>query len=190
MGRPKALLPFRGIPLIQHSIETFAKLNLNPWIVGMDRDAFSDKDYKDRMLPDEMPGMGPLGGIHAALQSSSTEANYFLPCDTPLIPSDLFIHLSQYWSSGDIIAPKDSLGKLHPLCSLISISALEEIQDFLRLGGRSILDFLETTQLRTVYVNAAEKGIPDLCFLNINSPRDYRRLKMKKRSFGMHRRKN
>lgn len=88
MGRDKALIEFRGRPLIEHALDKLRTLGFAPRIVGSREDlsAFAP------VIPDNYTALGPLAGIEAALAASShlvasdEDLNLFLPVDLPLLP--------------------------------------------------------------------------------------------------------
>src|SRR5277367_1066850 len=90
MGRDKAMLPYRGRPLIAHVAETVEKVlygSGHATIVGQP-DRYRDLGY--RVLADLYPDCGPLGGIVTALQQSAADWNLVVACDMPnLAEADL-----------------------------------------------------------------------------------------------------
>jgi len=73
MGRDKALLEFRGIPLQTHMIRLLSTVASPVRIVGKED------------LPDRFPGYGPMGGIQTALAVSESEANLIVAVELPLL---------------------------------------------------------------------------------------------------------
>jgi len=91
MGADKALALFGGIPLIQIALETLSEAHLSGCIAGS-RSLLGEFAQE---IPDTFPESGPMGGIHAALATSPSEWNLFLPVDLPLMPSSLLASLLQ-----------------------------------------------------------------------------------------------
>jgi molybdopterin-guanine dinucleotide biosynthesis protein A len=83
MGADKALLYYAGRLLIERAVELLKAVSLEPHIVGERPDLAA---YAP-VIEDLHPGCGPLGGIEAALASTTSEWNLFLPVDLPLLPS-------------------------------------------------------------------------------------------------------
>ena len=92
-GSDKALAPFRGRPLIDHAVSAVAAHSAQVIVCGRDHeDLASVKDQPNA-------GMGPLGGVAAALleaQARRHSAVLTAPCDTIDLPQDLLNILSPY----------------------------------------------------------------------------------------------
>lgn len=90
-GSDKALALVGGHPLIEHAIAALAPL--------VDRIAISGRTYKDYPgLPDRpAPGLGPLGGLNAALRHALDHGFagvLSVPCDVPAYPPGLLAQLA------------------------------------------------------------------------------------------------
>ena len=86
MGRDKALLPYRGITLLEHLARTVQEAAGAVALVG-DPVRYSSLGYP--VYRDKFPGCGPLGGIYTALAVSSTDWNLIVACDMPGISVDV-----------------------------------------------------------------------------------------------------
>ena len=82
MGRDKALVEFRGQPLVAHALRILHEAGLPAAIAGSQPglDAYAP------VIADLRPGLGPLGGICAALASIQTQWAVFVSVDQPLLP--------------------------------------------------------------------------------------------------------
>ena len=115
------------------------------------------------VLPDPIPGQGPLGGVLAGLEwAASLQATVLLtvPGDTPLIPAGLAAALAP------APAVAESGGRRHHLVALWPTAAAPALRAWLsRAGTRSVRAFAETLAMRPVDF----AGDP---FANINTPGD------------------
>ena len=93
MGRDKALLPLAGRPLIAHALATLREACLQVAIAGASPGANSTLAAYAPIVLDPQPGLGPLAGICAALESATARLAVFLPIDLPLIPASLIAYL-------------------------------------------------------------------------------------------------
>jgi len=89
MGADKALVEFRGQPLVAHALGVLRGAGLDASIAG----ARTALGAFAPVVQDPDPGLGPLGGICAALASTAARWAVFLPVDLPLLPSALVWHL-------------------------------------------------------------------------------------------------
>jgi len=85
MGQDKALVPFAGRTLVEQAVETLRSAGLAVWIAGA---RLPLKRFAP-VVNDSKPGLGPLGGICAALQAMTAHRAVFLPVDLPLVPGCL-----------------------------------------------------------------------------------------------------
>jgi molybdenum cofactor guanylyltransferase len=90
MGRDKALLSFAGRPLIAHAVSILRQAGLPVSIAGSRSPALAEFAP---VIEDSEPGLGPLAGICAALQSTPAHVAVFVPVDVPLLPASLIVHL-------------------------------------------------------------------------------------------------
>lgn len=101
MGRDKALLSFAGRPLIAHAISILHDAGLNASIAGAGgelRSLAPSLPCSPPVIDDHEPGLGPLAGICAALQSTTARMAVFLPVDAPFLPPSLVTCLVRHAS--------------------------------------------------------------------------------------------
>ena len=119
------------------------------------------------VLPDPIPGQGPLGGVLAGLEWAAelgSDALLTVPGDTPLIPRGLAAALAP------APAVAQSGGRLHHLVALWPVSAGPALRAWLQVPGpRSVRAFAATLGMRPVRF----AGDP---FANVNTPADLRAL--------------
>jgi len=82
MGRPKALLDCAGRPLWKIQMEKLRALDPDEVFLSIPRE-LSLPSGPWRVLHDEKVGLGPLSGLHAALQATTTEWLVVLAVDLP-----------------------------------------------------------------------------------------------------------
>ena len=88
MGENKAHLIWDGIPLYQHMMALLDQ-------AGVSRIMVSGEGYGSHSVPDELPGRGPLSGIHAALSElDDGEQLLVVPVDMPLLPVEALMTLA------------------------------------------------------------------------------------------------
>ena len=128
-----------------------------------------------RIIGDMYQNAGPLGGIHAALKSTSAEACFVFAGDMPFpdkkIIEDQILEFSN--SEFDVLIPR--IGKLiEPLHAIYSKSLLEDLEKYLSGDkSRAVRDFLQ--DLNIGYLEIPENMASRKAFANINSATDISR---------------
>ncbi len=172
MGRDKALLELGGVPLLARTARLVETVTGSPTVVG---GAEECRALGLRVIADEWPGAGPLGGIATALGASSAPWNLIVACDLP--------HLTQTWlaylveralaSQGDAVLPMSARGA-EPLCAIYHQRCAPAIREALAQGVRKVTDGLQSVLVEMI--GPLEwKGFDSegLLFKNMNSPEDY-----------------
>jgi molybdopterin-guanine dinucleotide biosynthesis protein A len=85
MGEDKALVPFAGRTLVEQAVQILRDAGLAVSIAG----ARLPLERFAPVVNDGEPGLGPLGGICAALEAMTARRAVFLPVDLPLVPACL-----------------------------------------------------------------------------------------------------
>ncbi|ARU16913.1 molybdenum cofactor guanylyltransferase [Croceicoccus marinus] len=155
-GSDKALALYQGKPLIGHAIDT-----LRPQVAALvlcGRGHAGIERIEDR--PE--PGLGPMGGINAALHraaASGLRGVLSVPVDVLPLPGDLVQRLGT-----DALACFDQ----QFLVAFWPVELAAEIDDYVTRGGRKPAELLDRLGARRV---ADPPGIA-----NVNRPRDLARL--------------
>jgi molybdopterin-guanine dinucleotide biosynthesis protein A len=89
MGQNKALIPFRGKPLIERVLQR---------ISGLADEIFTTTDFLGKLkylgLPlntDILPGKGALGGLYTGLATASNSELIVMACDMPFVNPGLLL---------------------------------------------------------------------------------------------------
>jgi len=179
MKTNKALLRLGQKPIIEIMLEKM-KRNFGEAILSAnDPDLFNYLNFP--VIKDIYPNRGPLAGIHSSLSSSSTEKNFVISCDIPLITVELIKYLSEYNSDKKIILPVLK-GRIQQLCGVYSKSILVDVEQIIQesQGNNevkgSIFNLLERVDAEIVDVSSFSSPGDDI-FLNMNTPEDYELIK-------------
>ena len=118
---------------------------------------------------------GPLGGIHAALCSTSTDFNLILSVDMPLMSAEFLSWLLQraLGSPKQIVVP-DIAGGPQPLCGVYRRDVREAVEQALQRGEYKIGRLF--SQVPTCLIPEREivaAGFSPDIFQNINTPEEY-----------------
>ena len=131
LGRDKALLPWpasdseegNSQTLLQHSIARLRSVCTTVSICAS-RD---DLPFAGELLPDALPGSGPLGGIVAALEYSTTNWNLMLAVDLPFLPVEVLRALVAIARSEENARTTSALSSLPPMaCVLPQLDGLPQ----------------------------------------------------------------
>lgn len=175
MGQDKALLRRNGVTLLETVVAALRPLVREIVIVADRADRYDLPDC--RMLGDAFPQTGPLGGILTGLMALGAGTHLAVACDMPsLQPAVLRLLLDAATPEWDVVVPEID-GRMEPLCSVYTDTAVPALQNFLQGGGRALHKALET--LRTLRVPEADLRRCDpslLTFTNLNTPHDLERL--------------
>lgn len=139
---------------------------LEVFVVGRDDPAWHARGL--RVVPDELPDAGPLGGIYTAISHSPCDRTLVVACDMPFLSAALLRRLADM--DADLVIPRTGRG-LEPLCAVYSRNCAGDIHARLTRGE------YEAAKL-PAGVRVAEIGVDnDLAFVNVNTPHDYARAK-------------
>jgi molybdopterin-guanine dinucleotide biosynthesis protein A len=174
MGKTKALLPYRGGPLITQVYETLLPLFEDIFLVTNDPGFFDFLPCPK--IPDRVPGKGPISGIDAALRYSRNPYVLVVGCDAPFLSPSLLKLLAGKTVGADLVIPRGPHGP-EPLCAVYGKGCLPLVEDSLRKGDFKLLDLairLPTREVSLEEVAAVDPGFRS--FRNINTPQDFRLL--------------
>ncbi len=147
MGRDKALIPFKGNPLLVHLAELLRSVSVDFHIVAPPE---RYESFRYPILPDLRDNCGPMAAIETALAHSPYPWNFIVACDMPLLSSDWLITLrnAALASSGiDCVSSATAPDSPNPLAAIWNRSALPKVRSFLDEGNfrvRGLLSSLET----------------------------------------------
>ncbi len=180
MGMDKAFLDYHGRMLLCRALDLARSVSPLVRVVGT-REKFADHA---EVVEDVYPGRGPLGGIHAALQSSQADLNLVIAVDMPLLSQQFLQYLLDRARSSNatVIVPRTD-EHWQPLCAVYRRNFASVAEDAL-LAGRNKIDTLftltKTLTLEEEELNHA--GFSPSLFCNLNTPKELLELEGERRS--------
>jgi molybdopterin-guanine dinucleotide biosynthesis protein A len=175
MGSDKALLPWAGTTLLEHTLARLRDVCAEVCILSGVQIRYAN--YGVPVHADVVPEAGPLGGVHAGLLNLRTPVGLFLAVDTPLIPPALLGALAAAAAGFDAVVPVVG-GLPEPLCAVYRGTCLEPVRRRLEAGERKMTSFWPFIRVRTMAEDElAIFGDPTLMFRNLNTTEDYLRLR-------------
>jgi molybdopterin-guanine dinucleotide biosynthesis protein A len=177
MGRNKALLPYRGKPLIAHVFETLEPLFEDIFLVTNAPVLFDFLPCPK--IPDRVPGKGPISGVDAALRHSRTTYVLVVGCDTPFLIPSLLKLLAGKTQDADLVIPYGPHGP-EPLCAVYGKGCLPFIEESLRKDDFSLMALISRLRSREISREEVASVDPDFrSFRNINTSGEYETLTKK-----------
>nr|WP_277998873.1 molybdenum cofactor guanylyltransferase [Moorella sulfitireducens] len=170
MGTNKALLPLGKESMLATVVATLQPLFSDIIVVTNTPDLY--RDLKARLVPDVIPGRGPLSGFHAGLLASSYHHNFIVACDMPFLEPDFIKYLFEQSRGYDVVVPRRG-EYLQPLHAVYSRDCIKAIEDCLVGGNYQAFAFYRWVKVRYVDVDRlAGFNVTEKVFFNINTPAD------------------
>jgi molybdopterin-guanine dinucleotide biosynthesis protein A len=171
MGTDKGLVSLRGKPLFMYIIDQVTNLSDDIYVVSNNSGSYPAISY--RILPDEIPGIGALGGILTALTGAQNELCLVLACDMPFINEPLIKRLLDGVEGRDVAIPQLAPEQLEPFRAIYRKTCLPAIEQAIKDGERRAVGFLPQVNVDVVSRSILEQLNPTLdTFFNINTPED------------------
>lgn len=174
-GRNKALASVGDRKVIDRVIETLSTLSDQIVVVtSPEKDIPSGHDV--RIVHDEYPGKGPLGGIYSGLLAIDYEYAIAVGCDMPFLSPRILARMLDIAEGYDIVVPRLSGRMVEPLHAVYAKTCVSSMKARLEAGSLSISPLF--SELRVRYLEKEEYLPLDpqmLSFFNINYPDDLER---------------
>ena len=157
-GRDKGWIMWDGLPLIEHTLARLKAQTPAPTriLISANRNIDAYQQTGHVVVTDERPDfMGPLAGVEAGLMRCKKNLLLVVPCDTPLLPENLFERLSQALSEhpDSPAAFATTSDGPQPLCCLLRPSIAGSLGKYLDVGHGSVLRWLEQSNAQSVGFN-------------------------------------
>lgn len=177
MGRDKASLPFHGDTLLGRTVRTVARSAEDVVVVARPGQDLPPLPEGVRVVRDERPDQGPLGGLGPGLRASRSDVCFVTSCDTPfLVPAVIDLLRLRLRGADVAVAETDDGAErhVHPLCSVVRRSVAPRIDALLDAGRRRpvfLYDEVATVRVGETELRAVD---PELrSFVNCNDPGAY-----------------
>ncbi|RLJ71074.1 molybdenum cofactor guanylyltransferase [Hydrogenivirga caldilitoris] len=168
-GEDKILYKLGSKRTIDYIIEEAQKVCDKVFIVAKDREKF--KDLHIPVLEDLLPFQAPIVGVYTALKSSGSKEVLILTGDMPLVKKEVLKLLMDSYSSPVTLFSIN--GKLYPLTAIYSTEILKALEEYIALGKRSLVGFLENVPCKVITEESVKPVDPELAsFINMNTRED------------------
>jgi molybdopterin-guanine dinucleotide biosynthesis protein A len=174
MEQNKALLPYKGAPLILTALHLLSLFTPDVRIVGPP-EIYSGLGFP--VTPDLVQSQGPLSGILTSLRVSVSPFSLILACDMPRMISGFIRYLLASGSGMDAVVFKSREGLVEPVCSLYAATALPVLERNFFLGKLRLSDSLDHLKVRYVTEeDLTSLGATTEIFQSVNTPQEYQDL--------------
>jgi len=173
MGFDKQFFHIYKGRLFEHILPKLSSLFEDVMIVTGQPELYTNTNI--RTVADEIPGFGPLSGIHAAVKKSISKYVYVLACDMPVINGcyiDYMIDLLNKHAADACVTRKGS--RIEPFHAFYGKTGLPTFEADFHESKGCIYYILK--RINTLYIpeSEARNFTPDWSlFYNINTPEDY-----------------
>lgn len=167
MGQSKADLKLLGKSLLRWQVEKLQALGIRDVMLSGSKCPHLPGT---RIVADEFPQRGPLGGIHACLKAARCPRCLVVSVDTPLVPIGALARLCRSHMDGVTVLRHG--GKQEPLLAVYDSGTAQVIQTLIESGSAAVraLEHL-------VPWNHFDYMGPEPLLLNCNTPEEFSKLK-------------
>jgi len=181
-GRDKGLVNLDGKPLVRHVIDRASKVVDEVLVVVSSKE---QKNKFETILPekanlviDKDESQSPLVGAITGFESAKGEYSLLLPCDTPLVSTQILQFLLDMCTNRSAAIPRWPSGYIEPLQAVYHTkSSLTAAKTALAQGNRNMRSMINNLKgVRYVSTMVLEQLEPDLLtFFNVNTPQDLKK---------------
>jgi molybdenum cofactor guanylyltransferase len=169
MGRDKASLEYAGKPQLLRAMELLAPHVVRVFISVRADQMVAPEWRAYATIADLVPGLGPLGGIQAALTTHPTQAWLVLACDLPFLGEHTLQYLLAHRASARLASAfrshSDALPE--PLCAIYEPASRAAIEDWIKAGERCPRAWMRRSDVELL-------ELPDARALdNVNTAQEY-----------------
>jgi molybdopterin-guanine dinucleotide biosynthesis protein A len=171
MGRDKALLPWgnSGRTLLDHALDRLSPLVNELVVVGDPRSHGSVGPF---VIPDDLPGQGPLGGLVTAMRYATHDGLLVLAVDMPGATGALLMALQAGMGHfTDVVVPRHG-DRLEPLCAAYHRRCRPVFEALLASGERRMRTALDQVRCHRLDSIPGSLNWPADLFRNLNRPED------------------
>ncbi len=172
MGAAKALLPFRGKPMLSRQIDVLSPLFERIVVSAIDPEPY--RPFGLEIIPDLFPERCPLAGLHAVLSSCRTGHAFIVACDLPFLNPDAVEFLLGLRDRADVVIPETARG-LEPLHAVYARRCLPAIEEAARDGRWKMTGYHSKVSVHRVRMDRPEWEVEGRSpFENVNTPEEFR----------------
>ena len=169
MGSDKGLVQLCRKPLISYAVDALSGL-CNEIIISSASEAYNAMGFA--VVKDEIPDIGPMGGIYSALRQSKTPDNLVLSCDLPFVSNDLMNYILEQSDGFEVAVPCEGTEHYEPLCGYYNQSVLGIMSDYIQKSNYKLPDLFREVAINRLQINGPFGFYHKNLFLNVNTKHD------------------
>jgi len=172
MGESKAFIRYKSKFLYEYPLEILDSF-CDEVIISATDPRYNHLKY--RVIADEIPGKGPIGGLYTCLKEIRSEQALVLPCDVPLLNKDHINLLLEESEKFEISLFQNEKELPEPLIGVYSRSLVPVLEKMISDQNYKLSGLFKFVPTRFVtYEKNILSGFSDL--KNINTPDDLQSL--------------
>lgn len=169
-GRDKAFLRIDGETVFARTLALLQRCFAQVVVVSNTPEKYAA--FAVDVTVDELPGLGPLGGLHAGLGRVRAPYAFVAACDMPFLHIEPIRFLVAQLRGQEAIVPCWD-GDIEPLHALYATALRPRIVDAVAHGARAIRDFLPHVCVEYVPQARMERVVGAArAFCNVNTPEE------------------
>ncbi len=181
-GQDKAFLTVEGQSVFER---TLGLLRCSfPQVVVVSNRPEKYRDFPVEVTTDELPGLGPLGGIHAGLGRVRYPYAFVVACDMPFLRVEPIRFLVSRLHGQDAVIPRWE-DDIEPLHALYATRLRDRISGAIGRGARAIREFLPEAEVDYVPEEEMRRCAgAEESFRNVNTPEEAARFAVRRHGGG------
>ncbi|MEO8603738.1 MAG: molybdenum cofactor guanylyltransferase [bacterium] len=169
-GYDKAFLRVGGQTVFERTLDVMRRCFSHVLVVSNAPEKYVD--FAVDVTRDELVGIGPLGGLHAALGRVPTPYAFVTACDMPFLREEPIRYLVSRLANQDAIVPEWD-GDIEPLLAIYSTRLRPRIAAAVNDGASALRDLLPEIDVDYVPQAAMARVVgAEESFRNVNTPED------------------
>jgi molybdopterin-guanine dinucleotide biosynthesis protein A len=161
MGTDKASIVFDSLTLLDRAVSVLFDVFTTVVVSGGGLAARGID-----VLPDLVPGLGPLGGLDTAYRATDGRAVFLLAVDMPFVDAATVSAIAEPPVTGMSVRVPLAAGRRQPLCAVYGAGLGPVVRDRIEAGNRSMESLLAAVDPEEI------TGFDDDLFTNVNTQAD------------------
>ena len=161
MGTDKASIEFNGTTLLDRSVSVLSEVFASVVVSGGDQPPSGV-----RVLPDLVPGLGPLGGLDTAYRTAAGRDVFLLAVDMPFVDAPTVRAIVEPPVAAMSVRVPVASGRRQPLCAVYGSGLGPVVRDRIEGRNRSMDSLFAAVDVEEITC------FDDEVFMNVNTQAD------------------